>query len=218
MKQVKMKAIEFKSFDGELDDTARNKMSGMKMEVENTNPGGHNQSGYNDDGPCLREASDRLEGESAEHKFLVVMSDGQPRGRYSTAQDLNDTVEHVVLETAQKLLGLGLGPGTDHVKNYYPTSKPNLTIAELAETLSDVLEDMILHPDKYSTSDSEKTESSKTREQLINEIGIAADALVNKGLISRSERDRIVIDAERWGQIKELQAKLEELNQKYYGY
>jgi len=142
--------IIFKTFDEELNDTIRTKISGMIAEANGENPGGHNVNNYNDDGPCLLEASEGLDKQHGKEKFLMSLSDGMPAGRRSTDWDLEKAVEHILTTTDQKLVGLGLGYGTDHVGHFYPTSLPNIRVEKLAETLGDLLEDMILHPDKYT--------------------------------------------------------------------
>ena len=141
--------IPFKNFDEELTDEIRNRMAGMLKEVNSENPGGHNQSGYNDDGPCLLEASKRLKKQVAKHKFLTVLSDGQPAGRHSTAEDLDDAVETITTETNQKLAGLGLGSGTEHVEDYYPVAFPNLSVKDLAEQLGKIVQGMIISPESF---------------------------------------------------------------------
>ena len=143
--------IRFKEFDEDMTDDTRRRMSGMIQEVEGSNPGGHNQSAYNDDGPCLMDASRRLGKQSAKDKFLVVLSDGQPAGRHSNRDDLHTVVAHILRETDQKLIALGLGKGTEHVKNFYPTSLPSISVKNLPDVLSLLLEDIILYPGKYTS-------------------------------------------------------------------
>ena len=141
--------INFKDFNKEFSDDGRNRMSGMLAEVSNQNPGGHNKSSYNDDGPCLLEASSDLEKQSGKKKFLIVFSDGQPSGRRSNAEDLHKAVSLILEKTDQKLVALGLGRGTEHVKNFYPNSIPDITVSKLPEVLGGLLEDIIRNPGRY---------------------------------------------------------------------
>lgn len=144
--------LKFKEFHEDLNDAIRKKISGMVAEVHGTNPGGHNHGGYNDDGPCLEEASKGLGEQPSKEKFLLVLSDGLPLGRRSTPADLTRAVQRILRETDQKLIGLGLGSGTEHVKEYYPASLPNIDVKKLPEVFGNLLEDVILHPQKYSAA------------------------------------------------------------------
>lgn len=146
--------ITFKTFDEELNDDIRKKMSGMLLEVVNKNPGGNNRADSNFDGPCLLEASRGLAVQPGKEKFLIVISDGMPTGPRTMDKNplkyLAEAVETIIKNTDQKLIGLGLGVGTEHVKDFYPTSFPNISINELSEILADILQDIILNPKKYS--------------------------------------------------------------------
>ena len=141
--------IEFKKFEEKLSDILRKKMSGMPAEVFNRNPGGHNNAKYNDDGPCLEEASKGISKRRAKDKFLIVLSDGEPCGRRSNSSDLIRAVEKIVKDGKINLIGLGLGRRTDHVKRFYPISFPNISIADLGRELSKIIEDIIINPQKY---------------------------------------------------------------------
>ncbi|MDP2812731.1 MAG: hypothetical protein Q8O32_03490, partial [bacterium] len=143
------KVIKFKDFDEELTDEVRDKISGMVDEVDGSNLGGNNHPGYNDDGPSLTEASKTLSKQFSKNKFLLALSDGIPEGRFSSAQDLHTAIKFILTNTDQKLVGIGLGPDTEHVKEFYPTSLPNVNIKKLPETFGDLLEDMILNPQRY---------------------------------------------------------------------
>lgn len=151
------RVITFKKFDEELNDDIRKKMSGMLLEVEGRNPGGYNQPGDNHDGPCLLEASKGLEAQPGKEKFLIVISDGQPTGPYDWEKDkgadqfLIEAVDNILKNTNHKLIALGLGEDTEHVKEFYPTAIPNITAEHLAEIMGDLLKDMILNPQKYSS-------------------------------------------------------------------
>lgn len=143
--------IRFKKVDEELTNEVRDKIGGMEGEVYGSNPGGHNESGYNDDGPCLEEASKDLSDFGGEEQILIVLSDGEPCGRRSTEQDLHRAVAHISHTTEQRLIAVGLGNRTEFVKNYYPASLPNVTMDKLSDVLGGLMEDVILHPEKYKT-------------------------------------------------------------------
>jgi nitric oxide reductase activation protein len=142
--------IFYKDFGEELTPEIRKKMAVMRKEVYNQ--GKHNQADWNSDGFCLEQASKLLARQKGKDSFLVVLSDGLPAPDLSHAgeeYDLKEIVEKIRKHTRQKLIGVGLGQGTEHVSDYYPTSLPNLDIRQLVEMLGDLLEDMIGYPSKY---------------------------------------------------------------------
>jgi hypothetical protein len=74
--------------------------------------------------------------------------------------DLNKVVNDIIKEKRVKLIGIGLGSGTEHVKKYYPYGFANMKMKvseeerrqgqkDFAEAFADLLEDMIRHPEKY---------------------------------------------------------------------
>ena len=151
------KLIKYKDFDTELDDKTRKKMSIMKKEVYNQ--GEHNQSGYNNDGFCVDSAAVILREQGGSNKFLVVLSDGQPAGdnlhrvpRYA-GLDPNEELVSVVKDISdagdQYVLGIGLGPGTEHVSDFYRNDLPNVenipnvNVKKLSEVLADKLKELI---------------------------------------------------------------------------
>ncbi|MBF0275830.1 MAG: VWA domain-containing protein [Nitrospinae bacterium] len=142
--------IEFKVFDEDLDNKIRKRMSGMIDEVEGNNPNGHNQYSYNDDGPCLKEAAERIDERKEREKFVFVLSDGLPEGRKSDESDLENAISNIKEQGSIKLLGLGLGGGTEHVKRFYgQTALPNIQVQELPLVLSELLMDIVQNPQKY---------------------------------------------------------------------
>jgi len=142
--------IPFLDFDKKINDSIRAQMGGMLREVSASNPGGHNINSYNDDGPCLLEASARLAKQGAKEKFLIVLSDGQPAGSRSNERDLYRAVKQILTTTDQRLIAIGLGPDTEHVGTYYPFSAPNIQVHQLADRLAALLRDIVLHPDAYA--------------------------------------------------------------------
>lgn len=149
--------IPYKGFDEELNDTLRNKMSVMKREVNDE--GTHNKSSYNSDGFCLDRAAKILGETDSKNQFLFVLSDGQPAGddihrvpkyrRLNLDAELKAVVKDISTAGKQKLLGIGLGPGTKHVANFYDKNLsgveniPDVDIKKLAEVLAKKLEELI---------------------------------------------------------------------------
>ena len=64
------------------------------------------------------------------------------------AEEAHAAVADVLRNTDQKLIGVGIGPNTEFVKMFFPTSL-NVGVEELVEVLGNLLEDMIMNPDKY---------------------------------------------------------------------
>ena len=115
-------------------------MNGMKM-VE----------GYTDTGRALVTASRDLEKEFAKEKFLLVLTDGMPMTLEKDApSETHRAVADILKKTSQKLIGIGLGPKTEFVREYFPASIVEEDVRNLPETLSALLEDMILNPEKYA--------------------------------------------------------------------
>lgn len=145
--------IPYKGFEDGMSADLRNQMSDMK---ERTHLPG---CGYNNDGVCVDTASQQLEERSEKEKFLIVLSDGIPAPQWSSNVeryqhlDANEQLRRVVQDissnTKQHLLSIGLGPGTEHVADYYDDSLarvaniPNVDIEELVEKLEQVLLAMI---------------------------------------------------------------------------
>ncbi|HSI21103.1 MAG TPA: hypothetical protein VLA04_05395 [Verrucomicrobiae bacterium] len=149
-------AFTLKSFETELDDNSRTSLGSIPLEVESENPGGNNRSGSNNDGPCLMTAAASLAAQQNKKKFLLVLSDGLPTGggtingeRLDPYQALTQAVAHISSQEDIHLVGIGVGEGTDHVANYYPTALPNIRAEVLAEQLGALLEDIILRPEAY---------------------------------------------------------------------
>ncbi len=138
--------IVLKAFEEDLGTAVRRRMAGMRAEVEGTNPDGLNHPEWNDDGPCLLGASRRLAASTRGNAFLLVLSDGLPEGRLSDESDLRAAVARIRAETSQSLVGLGLGDGTEHVRDFYPTSIAGIRVDELPRVLGDLLEAILSDP------------------------------------------------------------------------
>ncbi len=141
---------EYQSFGEQMSKLIREHMGGMLEEVNDTSDTGKAQ--WNDDGWALEQASERLAREKADQKFLVVLSDGtpeespmHPRGKY----ELGKMIKKVLDETDARLIGLGIGRGTEHVGSYYPNSIANVKVKEMAEKLADLIKEVIANYDKF---------------------------------------------------------------------
>lgn len=137
--------LEFKSFEDHFDDRVREKLSQMILEVYGNNPEGHNNPSDNDDGACLKKASEHLEEQMAKNKVLFVISDGIPetgdKTRNQLDKELKEAVAEIASNTNQKLVGLGLN--SDAVKKYYPNNIAGVDAKEMAETLAGLLREVI---------------------------------------------------------------------------
>lgn len=149
--------LSYKSFSEGLDDATREKMSIMKKEVENC--GLHNKANYNNDGYCLDKIKDKVEESNEVENFLFVLSDGEPEGDHehhiagydqdTEKEELREVIRRISLDNKIKLLGIGLGAGTDHVKHFYADGLnnvgniPNVNVKRLSEILGDKIEELI---------------------------------------------------------------------------
>ncbi len=135
---------EYQSFGEKMSNDIRSKIGNMLKEVNSE------RAMYNDDGWALGEASARLDKEKdIDEKILIVLSDGVPEesGAHSGSEfDLNEIVKKVVSKHSQRLIGLGIGQGTSHVKNFYPQSIADINVEEMADRLADLIKDVIEHP------------------------------------------------------------------------
>lgn len=140
---------EYQSFGENMSKEMRNSMGGMLKEVTNFDGG---RANYNDDGWALEQASERLEKQKANEKFLLVLSDGSPEEspQHSGSKfDLNGQIQRIIDETEQKLIGLGIGRGTEHVEKYYPRSLANIPVEDMGGRLADVIREAIENYDKF---------------------------------------------------------------------
>jgi nitric oxide reductase activation protein len=131
--------IPYVRFEERADAQVLSRINEMGAEVGGRRRGGNNKPGYNDDGPCLLEAAASLHRRPERDRLLIVISDGKPEGRRSTCEDLHRAVAQVQAMPGMTLVGLGLGPSTDHVTNYYPVSQANIELDDLAPTIARLL-------------------------------------------------------------------------------
>lgn len=131
---------EYEDFNEPFSKEIREKMGDMLEEVDGDG------AQWNDDGWALEEASKRLAKQKVDQKFLVALSDGLPEESPShsgSKYDLHAVIERITKDTDQKLVGLGVGNGTNHVADYYPNSIANVKTEEMAEKLADLLREVI---------------------------------------------------------------------------
>ncbi len=136
----------FQDFNARLTDEARRKMGSMLQEVSSE------RARYNDDGWALKEASMRLAQEDAEEKFLIALSDGTPEESPAHGKsefELHKVVKEILEKTDQKLIGLGIGSGTEHVSGYYPNSLADVPVKEMAEKLADLIREVIANYEDF---------------------------------------------------------------------
>jgi cobalamin biosynthesis protein CobT len=137
---------EYQPFGYDMGREVREHMGGMLQEVDTE------AASYNDDGWAVQQASKRLARQKAAEKFLFVLSDGLPeesRAHSGSQYELGKMVSQIMEETDQKLIGLGIGPGTDHVERYYPNSVANIGVREMSEKLADIIREVIANYDTF---------------------------------------------------------------------
>ncbi|GIW67155.1 MAG: hypothetical protein KatS3mg096_023 [Candidatus Parcubacteria bacterium] len=153
--------IPYKEFKDKLNKELRDRLSTAKKEP--FNEGVHNQARWNSDGYCLQEAYQRLLRHAGKNNFLIVLSDGLPvpdPEHSGPEYELGKVIKGILNEGKVKLIGIGLGPGTEHVRDYYPYGFANMPMKvteeerrqgkkDFAEAFAELLEYMIRHPEKY---------------------------------------------------------------------
>lgn len=130
--------------DGLVPETRQN-IAELVQEVSGTRRGGNNHPDYNDDGPCLLAAADQLLEHPASARILIVVSDGLPEGKHSNTDDLKKAI--LVLEDHDvplQLIGLGLGPNTGHVTQFYPWAKANIPVERFSKEIGALVEKLVL--------------------------------------------------------------------------
>ncbi len=137
---------EYQPFGHDMGREVREHMGGMLQEVDSS------AAAYNDDGWAVQQASERLARQKSAEKFLFVLSDGLPEesSAHSGPEfELGKTVDQIMQNTDQKLIGLGIGPGTDHVGRYYPNSVANIGVREMSDKLADVIREVVANYDTF---------------------------------------------------------------------
>ena len=101
---------------------------------------------YNNDGWAVQQVAKKLMTAQERERILIVLSDGLPvpSSKYSGDQyDLKKTTGEIEAGRKIRLMGLGMGPGTEHVNTYYSNSRANIPIEDLPHELSTVLREAI---------------------------------------------------------------------------
>ncbi len=140
------KIYEYQNFGQPISKEIREQMGRMLDEVHSSG------ASYNDDGWALEQTSERLAKQKVDQKFLIVLSDGLPveSPKHSRSQyELGKVIKQVMKDTDQKLIGLGIGSGTEHVARYYPNSMANVDIHEMASKLADLIEEVIANYNNF---------------------------------------------------------------------
>lgn len=140
------KLYEYQPFGQDMSEEVRAKMGTMPGEVES--PG----AAWNDDGWALDQASERLARQKASEKFIFVLSDGVPIESHlhpRSSYDLESIIKKIMRNSDQKLIGLGIGPGTGHVSRFYPNSVANIGVTDMPGTLADVIREAIANSDAF---------------------------------------------------------------------
>jgi Mg-chelatase subunit ChlD len=101
---------------------------------------------FNNDGWALQKAAKQILDAPERERILIVLSDGQPEP--STAYrgpeyDLKSTTTALESEGKIKLIGLGMGPGTEHVSEFFSNARANLPIEELPHALAEVIREAV---------------------------------------------------------------------------
>jgi cobalamin biosynthesis protein CobT len=124
--------VEFKAFSEKLDSSTRSRIGRLVDRVF---------SGGTDLGWAVTMAYDRLLHQVARNKVLIVLSDGEPSPSRHGAfvWELKGVVSYIRAESKVSLIGVGVGPGTNHVADYFPDYVANVPVSELAAQLSEIL-------------------------------------------------------------------------------
>jgi len=136
----------FKEWEEKLNKESRDKLAKMK------NWGGQDTN----TAEATQKAYQELLKNLGKNNFLITLTDGQP----NNAEALKDELKKIVKEKKVKLVGIGLGPDTEFVKDFYRASfsLDKMKVSEeerrqgkkdFAEAFADLLEDMIRHPENY---------------------------------------------------------------------
>ncbi len=102
---------------------------------------------FQNDGWALQQAAKQLSAAPQKKHILIVISDGfpAPSSQYSGEKyDLKKTALEIELKQNIHLIGLGMGPGTEHVNKFYTNNRANIPIEELPHELSTVIKEAIL--------------------------------------------------------------------------
>ena len=133
----------FKSFGEEITDAVRQKMGAMLV----------SQNGWTPTSTATQFASDRLKEEPGDIKYLITLTDGIPMrpetNPVTESQQTHKVIQGIREQTNQRLVGIGLGPDTEHVQRFYPASVVCADVTAFPEEFADLVSDIIQNPAKY---------------------------------------------------------------------
>jgi uncharacterized protein YegL len=137
-----------KEWKEKLDKEKRDQLTVMKISVR----------GNTHTDKATKFAIEHIEKNKGKNNFILTLTDGEPYPDVHSNRLRNILKE--IKNKNIKIVGVGLGPDTEFVKDYYPAYLylPNIKPKEqhkkegekdFAEAFADLLEDMIKHPEKY---------------------------------------------------------------------
>jgi len=141
---------EYQTFNQQFSKQLRETMGGMIQETSYRKE--HGVSTKTDTGFATTRAVEDLLKQKADNKFLITLTDGipEPVPEHATAEfELKNVIKKVLAETDVRLIGLGIGRGTEHVGTYYPNSIANVQVEEMEEKLAGLIKDVIANYDKF---------------------------------------------------------------------
>lgn len=130
-------------FNEGLTPTAKQRIVNSAKEIHGCNPGGHNYPFNNDDGPAVLESASRLFTSGCAQQLLVVVSDGLPEGERSNANDLKSAIQQVN-DSGIKIIGVGIGDGTEHVADFYPQHIASVSVTEFPQRIAQLLKSVLI--------------------------------------------------------------------------
>ena len=93
---------------------------------------------------AIVESAGELSARPEEDLVLIVISDGMPSEGHNPAGELKDAIARVTGEPRLRLVGLGLGEGTEDVRRFYPESRACIPEAEFAGAMGDIIECVLM--------------------------------------------------------------------------
>lgn len=131
------------AFHEGINPAVRRRVANMKLEIRGCNSGGHNQALFNDDGPAVAAATQQLLAIAAARRMMVVISDGIPEGKHSTERDLRRAISEALVAGVD-IVGVGIGPGTEHVKRFYRRHLACVGVADFPQRLGALIRELLV--------------------------------------------------------------------------
>ena len=126
VKGFKRRVVPIKDFSDALDSCSRSRIAGMLQQV----------GAVNNDAKAIRETALELSQLSVDDRVLIVISDGEPVGE-NGPNELRRALQE--WEPKISVTGLGVGPGTAHVRRYYTWGKGDIPLTQLSREVGLVL-------------------------------------------------------------------------------